>query len=321
MTTLSGYRLRGWFFLIVYLALLMVAFWRAGGLEGPVSGVGKTSSSLSSIRRTPEDGAIAVLDIQGLIALSGGGFGSSGDADGVLRRLRDLRDNKEVKAVILRINSPGGTVASVQEIHDAVIRLQATGKKVVASFQDVAASGGYYIAAPADRIVANPGSIVGSIGVVFHLMNYEDLAKKVGVRSDVIKSGTMKDMGSPFRPLSDKERRVFEGLVQSAYGQFLTAVSEGRNIPLGKLYALADGRVFTGEQARAEGLVDVLGGFDRAVDEAKQLAGIHSAKPRLIIDDNPFGKIIQLLKGTVAGPWGHFSRWAQPRASLEYVWE
>lgn len=321
MTTLSGYRLRGWFFLIVYLALLMVAFWRAGGLEGPVSGVGKTSSSLSSIRRTPEDGAIAVLDIQGLIALSGGGFGSSGDADGVLRRLRDLRDNKEVKAVILRINSPGGTVASVQEIHDAVIRLQATGKKVVASFQDVAASGGYYIAAPADRIVANPGSIVGSIGVVFHLMNYEDLAKKVGVRSDVIKSGTMKDMGSPFRPLSDKERRVFEGLVQSAYGQFLTAVSEGRNIPLGKLYALADGRVFTGEQARAEGLVDVLGGFDRAVDEAKQLAGIHSAKPRLIIDDNPFGKIIQLLKGTVAGPWGRFSRWTQPRASLEYVWE
>lgn len=321
MTSSSGYRVRGWMFLGVYLALLMVAFWRAGGPEGPVSREGKTPSSLSPTRRPPADGAIAVLDIQGTISLSGGGFGSSGDADGVLRRLRDLRDNKEVKAVILRINSPGGTVASVQEIHDAVIRLQATGKKVVASFQDVAASGGYYIAAPADRIVANPGSIVGSIGVVFHLMNYEDLAKKVGVRSDVIKSGNMKDMGSPFRPLSDKERRVFEGLVQSAYGQFLTAVSEGRRMPLEKLYPLADGRVFTGEQARTEGLVDVLGGFDRAVDEAKQLAGIHSANPRLIVDDNPFGKIIQLLKGVAAGPWGRFSRWAQPRASLEYVWE
>ena len=321
MTNPSNHRVRGWFFLGAYLSLLMVAFWRAGGPDAVVPSPGQTTLSARSKSRVPADGAIAVLDIQGTISLSGGGFGSSGNADGVLRRLRALRDNKDVTAVILRINSPGGTVASVQEIHDAVLRLQAAGKKVVASFQDVAASGGYYVAAPADRIVANPGSIVGSIGVVFHLMNYEDLAKKVGVRSDVIKSGNMKDMGSPFRPLSDKERRVFEGLVQSAYGQFLTAVSEGRNIPLGKLYPLADGRVFTGEQAQAEGLVDVLGGFDRAVDEAKQLAGIQSAKPRLIIDDNPLGKIIQLLKGAATGPWGRLSRWAQPRASLEYVWE
>ncbi len=321
MTTPSTFRVRGWIFLGTYLALLMLALWRSGGPSTTDSAPGKTLLSDRSKGRVPTDGAIAVLDIQGTISLSGGGFGSSGDADGVLRRLRDLRDNKEVKAVILRINSPGGTVASVQEIHDAVLRLQAAGKKVVASFQDVAASGGYYIAAPADRIVANPGSIVGSIGVVFHLMNYEDLAKKVGVRSDVIKSGNLKDMGSPFRPLSDKERRVFEGLVQSAYGQFLTAVSEGRRMPLEKLYPLADGRVFTGEQARAEGLVDVLGGFDRAVDEAKQVAGIHSAKPRLIIDENPFGKIVQLLKGAASGPWGRLARWAQPRASLDYVWE
>jgi protease-4 len=125
-----------------------------------------------------EDGSIAVLEIQGPIALSMGGFGRDGGADGVLHRLRELREDRSVKAVILRINSPGGTVASVQEIYDAVRALQKSGKKIVASFEDVAASGGYYIAAPCDRIVANPGSLVGSIGVIFHLNNIEELAKK-----------------------------------------------------------------------------------------------------------------------------------------------
>jgi protease-4 len=313
-----SFRVRGWIIFTGYMAFVALAFWRAGGPGELPPAVDVSLASQAG--PMPTDGAIAVLDIQGPIALSMGGFGGEG-AGGTLRRLRELREEKDVKAVILRINSPGGTVASVQEIHEAVRALQKGGKKVIASFQDVAASGGYYIAAPADRIVANPGSIVGSIGVIFHLNNLEELAKKVGVKSEVIKSGKMKDMGSPTRGLSAEERQVFEGLVQSAYGQFLSAVSEGRKMPLDTLRPLADGRVFTGEQALAAGLVDVLGGFDQAILEAKRVAGLRAEKPRLIQTERPWEKILQLLNFGAAGPWGRFARWAEPRAALEYVWE
>jgi protease-4 len=319
MTSPSPFRLRGWILFMGYMALLLWAFWRSGRPGEFVHE--KVDSRAPHAGHFHGDGAIAVLDIQGPIALSMGGFGGDGTAGGTLRRLRELRDEKEVKAVILRINSPGGTVASVQEIYESIRILQKSGKKVIASFQDVAASGGYYIAASADRIVANPGSIVGSIGVIFHLNNLEELAKKVGVKSVVIASGKMKDMGSPTRSLSAEERQVFEGLVQSAYGQFLSAVSEGRKMPLETLRPLADGRVFTGEQALAVGLVDVLGGFDQAIEEAKRVAGLRADKPRLILSDRPWDKIFQLLNMGAAGPWGRLARWAAPRASLEYVWE
>lgn len=319
MTYFPSFRVRGWILFTGYMALVLWAFWRAGG-PGEEIPTGEISRK-THVGHHHTEGSIAVLDIQGPIALSMGGFGGEGSAGGVLRRLRELREDKDVKAVILRINSPGGTVASVQEIHDAVRSLQKEGKKVIASFQDVAASGGYYIAAPADRIVANPGSIVGSIGVIFHLNNLEELAKKVGVKFEVIKSGKLKDMGSPTRSLSPEERQVFEGLVQSAYGQFLTAVSEGRKMPLETLRPLADGRVFTGEQALAVGLVDVLGGFDQAIEEAKRVAGLRAAKPRLIMTERPWDKLFQFLHMGAAGPWGRFARWAEPRAALEYVWE
>lgn len=316
-----NFRVRGWILISGYLALIALAFYRSGSfgssapVEIPLAAKGKPGKPIVT------EGAIAVVDVQGPIAMAMGGFGGDGGAGGTLRRLREIREDNNVKAVILRINSPGGTVATVQEIHEAVRALQRKGKKVVASFQDVAASGGYYIAAPADCIVANPGSLVGSIGVIFHLNNFEELAKKVGVRTQVIKSGKMKDMGSPTRPLSAEERQVFEGLVQSAYGQFLAAVQEGRKIPMEKLRPLADGRIFTGEQAKEVGLVDVLGGFDQAIEEAKKAAGIRSSKPRILTEERPWGKIFQLLKSDSFGPWGRFVRWAEPRASLDYVWE
>lgn len=212
-----SFRVRGWIIFTGYMAFVALAFWRAGGPGELPPAVDVSLASQAG--PMPTDGAIAVLDIQGPIALSMGGFGGEG-AGGTLRRLRELREEKDVKAVILRINSPGGTVASVQEIHEAVRALQKGGKKVIASFQDVAASGGYYIAAPADRIVANPGSIVGSIGVIFHLNNLEELAKKVGVKSEVIKSGKMKDMGSPTRASPPKSGRFLKGWFKAPTGNF-----------------------------------------------------------------------------------------------------
>jgi protease-4 len=302
------------------MALVGLALWRAGrepsirpSPSGPGHGDTKTLAG--------GDGAIAVVTVRGILSFSGGGFGQDDAAEGTIRRLRQLKDDDGVQAVILRINSPGGTVASVQEVHEAVRALQRTGKKVVASFEDVAASGGYYIAAPADRIVANPGSLVGSIGVIFHLYNVEELARKVGVGFQVIKSGAMKDIGSATRPMTAEERSVFEGLVRSAYGQFVNAVAEGRKMPLDKLRPLADGRIFTGEQALKEGLVDALGGFDQAVEEARRAAGIRSPSPRLIMDEKPWGRILDLLKGGAVGSFARWTRWAAPRATLEYVWE
>jgi len=267
------------------------------------------------------DGAIAVVDLRGPIALGMGGGLRDGTADGVLRRLRELREQSEVKAVVLRINTPGGTVASVQEIHGAVLALKGDGKKVVASLGDIAASGGFYVAAAADRIVANPGSLVGSIGVVFHLMNFEELTKKIGVQATVIKSGAMKDMGSPYRPLSAEERRVFEGLVASAYGQFLEAVARGRKMPLDQLRPLADGRVFTGEQARAAGLVDALGSYDDALKEAAALAGIKSAHPKIIGPVRSWDRWLEAFGGLFEGPLGEWRRLLGVRGSLLYVWE
>lgn len=310
-------RVRGWLLLGAYGACL------AWGLHrwGAPSTAAKTTVTLTpgTVPAPAADGTIAVVDLKGPIALSMGGAGRGSES--VLRRLREIREDPSVRAVVLRINSPGGTVASVQEIHAAVLSVKASGKKVVASFEDLAASGGYYVAVAADRIVANPGTLVGSIGVIFKLYNTEELAKKVGVRFEVFKSGALKDLGSGSRPLSEEERRVFNGLVQSAYGQFLTAVSEGRKMPIQRLKPLADGRVFTGEQALAVGLVDVLGGFDRAVEEARSLAGLKAAKPKLIYSEKPWARFMELLQESLAGPWARLERWTGPRAALEYVWD
>lgn len=315
-----SWRVRGWLVVGLYAVCLALALARSGQKPSR-SSIGARVGKPAAAPAFAADGAIAVVDLRGPIALGLGGGLRDGTADGVLRRLRELRDQSEVKAVVLRINTPGGSVAAVQEIHGAVLALKGEGKKVVASLGDIAASGGYYVAAAADRVVANPGSIVGSIGVVFHLMNFEELTKKIGVQATVIKSGAMKDMGSPYRPLNPEERRVFEGLVASAYGQFLDAVARGRKIPLDKLRPLADGRVFTGEQARAAGLVDVLGSYDDAVKEAAALAGIKSAHPKIIGPARSWDRWLDAFGSVFEGPLGEWRRLLGVRGSLLYVWE
>ncbi len=314
-------RLRGWAVVGFYAVFLALALRNSGRVPAPPSARPTPRFSPKPALKPAGEGAIAVVELRGPISLGMGCGFRDGAADGVVRRLRELRDQPEVKAIVLRINSPGGTVAAVQEIHGAVLAAKKAGKKVVASLGDVAASGGYYVAVAADRVLANPGTLVGSIGVVFHLVNLEDVTKKIGVRFSVIKSGTMKDIGSPYRSVTEAEKKVFEGLVASAYGQFLTAVSRGRGLSRGKLFPLADGRVFTGEQALAVGLVDALGGYDEAISEAARLAGITSRRPWVIAAARPWERWMRAFGAALEGPWADWRRLIQLRGSLDYVWE
>jgi len=209
--------------------------------------------------------------------------------------INELEKDPRIKAVILRIDSPGGGVAASQEIYDAIKRLREKGKPVVASMGAVAASGGYYIACAADKIVAEPGSVTGSIGVIIEMAGVEELLNKIGIRVEVIKSGKHKDIGSPFRPMTDEERKLLKGVVMDIYDQFVEAVSESRHLPIDSVKALADGRLFSGRQALKLGLVDTLGGEKVAVEIAKQMAGI-KGEAKLLKLKRPF-RLLDFLLG------------------------
>lgn len=212
---------------------------------------------------------VALVEVRGTIS----------DPGAVVRQLRKYTEDRSVAAIVLRIESPGGSVAASQEIYRAILRARERGKKVVASMGNVAASGGYYIAVAADTIVANPGTITGSIGVIAEFPNVEKLLEKLGLKVEVLKTGQYKDIGSPLRKMEEEEKKLVQEVLEDAYGQFLKAVSEGRGIPEDSLRPYADGRIFTGRQALALGLVDVLGGYQDAVDLAGRMAGIGPNPP------------------------------------------
>ncbi len=220
---------------------------------------------------------VAVVELEGLIA----------ETDDLVRELRQHRENPSIKAVVIRINSPGGVVGPTQEVYDAIRRVREAGKPVVASLGAVAASGGYYIAVGADQIYANPGSLTGSIGVIMQLANVGPLLKKVGVDYVVIKAGTFKDIGSIARAMTPEERQVLQALLDDVYGQFVTAVAEHRGLDRKTVLAFADGRIYSGQQARALKMVDELGGLDEAIEAAGKLAGI-AGKPRVIYPRHRF---------------------------------
>lgn len=208
--------------------------------------------------------------------------------DAIVKQLKKMKDDDRVKAVVLRINSPGGTIGASQEITNAVIDLQQSGKKVIASMGDVAASGGYYIAAYADKIVANKGTITGSIGVISAALNFSGLMEKYGVKMNVIKQGKNKDLFAYWRDMTDEEREILEAMSKNAYEQFVEAVSKGRNIPMNELLEIADGRILTGAQALQVRLVDELGGMNEAVRIAATEVGLNPESPHLI-DANDAG--------------------------------
>jgi protease-4 len=191
----------------------------------------------------------------------------------IIKQIDRWASSNSIKAIVIHINSPGGAVAPSQEIYDAILRARDK-KHVVASIASVGASGGYYVACAADKIVANPGTLTGSIGVILQFHTFEVLMKKVGIATETVKSGELKDIGSYSREMTEEEELMLRGVVMDTYEQFVEAVAEGRSKPKEEIYPLADGSIFTGLQAYNLGLVDTLGGLYEAVNLAASLAGI-----------------------------------------------
>lgn len=215
---------------------------------------------------------LQVVDIEGELV----------DSSAIIEQLKRYEDNDSVRAILLKIDSPGGGVAVSQEIYTEVKRLRETKNKIIVAYMaSVGASGAYYVACAANSIVANPGTIVGSIGVIAEWVNYQDLLEWAKLKSIVFKTGEFKDTGSATRALTENEKRYFQGLIDDMYVQFLEAVATGRKMDLQDVRTLADGRVFTGRDARERKLIDEIGNFQDAVDVTAKLAGI-SGKPRLI---------------------------------------
>ncbi len=215
---------------------------------------------------------VALIRIEGVIL----------DAQATISELKQYSENPLVKAIVLRIDSPGGGVVPSQEIHDAVKRVKnKSNKAVIASMGTVAASGGYYIAAATDRIIANPGTLTGSIGVIMEMANFEGLMKKVGVEGVVIKSGRFKDVGSPLRKMSDEERKLLQSVMDDVHHQFIQAVADGRSLEVADVEPLADGRIYTGRQAKEARLVDELGDLDDAIHIAADIAGMEG-EPKVV---------------------------------------
>jgi protease-4 len=220
---------------------------------------------------------VGVVEIEGIVV----------DGTAAVRELREHADNPAIKAVVLRVNSPGGVVAPTQEIFAAIQRARKAGKPVVATLGAVAASGGYYVAAAADRIYANPGTLTGSIGVIMQMANLEGLLKKVGVEYVVVKAGAYKDVGNLARTMSPEERKMLQALLDDVYSQFVDAVAEGRGLERKEVLAFAEGRIYSGQQALALKMVDEMGGFEDAVEAAGKLANI-PGRPKLVYPRKKF---------------------------------
>lgn len=235
----------GGIFLFFVLVIFTAGFFRTGSVVVPVGD------------------KIGILDVEGTIV----------DARPVLQQIDQFREQGAVKAVVLRINSPGGAVGPSQEIYTELKRL-ADEKPLVISMGSVAASGGYYLALAGQRLFANPGTITGSIGVIMSFPNYQELMGKVGVKTEVIKSGPFKDIGSSTRSFSSADRELLQDMINDVHQQFIEAVVQQRKIPLERLQPFIDGRIFTGRQAQQADLIDELGTFNDAVRFAAKLAGL-----------------------------------------------
>lgn len=202
-------------------------------------------------------------------------------SENIVRQFKKFRTNSSVRAIVFRVESPGGGVAASQEIYEEVKKTRDSGKPVVVSMGAVAASGGYYVSCGADRIVANPGTLTGSIGVIFQFLHVNELLAKLGIDASTYKTGKFKDSGSPFRPPSADDKRLFDQLLSDVYDQFVDVVARERNMKRSVVVRYADGRVFTGRQAREWGFVDTLGTYEDAIAIAGEMGGIRG-KPAVV---------------------------------------
>ena len=239
---------------------------------------------------------IGVIEVKGPIGMGGR---EGVDSEQVLKSIRRFQNDDGMKAVVVRIDSPGGAVAPSQEIHDELIRLS-EGKTVVCSMGSVAASGGLYVAMGCPTIVAEPGTLTGSIGVISQFFTVKGLLERFQVKAETVKSGKLKDAGSPFREMTPEDREYWQKLVDQVYRQFVQAVAESRELPEEKVREFADGRVLTGETAREVGLVDELGNFHRAIEIAKEEAGL-KGEPNLVYPPEDRGRFLEQLLGSMVG--------------------
>ncbi|NOZ68632.1 MAG: signal peptide peptidase SppA [Deferribacteres bacterium] len=242
------------------------------------------SLMLTFTRTVPLGEKVAIVRVTGVII----------DSGSVIEELKGYSKDNSVKAIVLRVDSPGGAVAPSQEIYEEILKIKKK-KKVVVSMGSVAASGGYYISAPADKIVANAGTLTGSIGVIMEIPNVKGLMEKVGIETEVIKSGKHKDMASVFKSMTPEERRILQSVLDDVHEQFIRAVSEARGMKFEDVKKLADGRIFTGRMARELGLVDELGNLHDAVMLAGSLSGI-KGEPSVVEKKEKFS-FFDLLRG------------------------
>jgi protease-4 len=238
--------------------------------------------------------SVAVLRLNGVIASSGGTslYSTGVSPTGVAEALEQAAANRSIKAVVVRVNSPGGSVVASDEIYRAFLEFE---KPIVISMGEMAASGGYYVACGADYVLAHPGTLTGSIGVISEFYNLEELLDEIGVDVFVISSGPTKDFGSPYREMTEEERGMWEAVIDETYESFVSIVAEARDLPLADVRALADGRVYTGQQALELGLVDGLGTLDDAIAKAAELGGI-AGEPYVVELQQPQG-LFELLYG------------------------
>lgn len=224
---------------------------------------------------------VAVVPVEGIIASADSsvpGVQPPVTPGGLADALRQAEEDPSVAAVVLEVNSPGGGVTASDEMHQSILDFrESSGKPVVVSMGDTAASGGYYISTAADEIVANETTLTGSLGVIFALTDFSELADEYGVEQEVIKSGEFKDMGSSFRDLTPEEREILQSIVDESYDEFVSVIVEGRNLPEERVREIADGRVYSGQQAKELGLVDSFGGLDEAARISQDLAGVEGA--------------------------------------------
>lgn len=253
------------------------------------------STIIGSVDTTSKEG-VGLIEVKGMIL----------DSKETIRQLRYFLKQDAVKAVVLRVDSPGGIVAPSQEIY-AEVKKFAAKKKIIVSMGSLAASGGYYISAPATIIYANPGTITASIGVILKLSNIESLMDKIGIKSYTLKTGKYKDSGSPVREFSPEDRAMLQAVIDNTHEQFVKAVAEGRKLPIDDVRKIADGRILSGEQAQGHKLVDRLGTLQDAVEEAARLAGI-TGEPEILLPPKKKVNYLDLLaegaEGTFNGPLG-----------------
>jgi protease-4 len=214
---------------------------------------------------------IAVVEVTGVI----------NNSDDVVRQIKKYKDDHSIEAIVLRVDSPGGGVAASQEIYDQLLKFKEDDRHIVVSMGSVAASGGYYVSCAADKIFANPGTITGSIGVIFEFPVLQELMDKVGIKMEVIKSGALKDVGNPARKITPEEQKMLQSVIDDTYSQFVEVVSKNRHLDSTYVKSLADGSVFTGRQAMQNGLVDKMGTLDDAISAAGQMCNL-GEHPRVV---------------------------------------